>query len=54
MYVTNFWPPTVHIQQNVFEKTLIEVFSSHLYASFGTFCGQIGQLFEAQLEKKQN
>ena len=31
-----------------FEKTLIEVGSSHLYASFGTFCVQIGQFFEAQ------
>ena len=36
------------VQQNIFEKTLIEVGSSHLYASFGTFCVQIGQLFEAQ------
>ena len=32
---------------NYFWKTLIEVGSSHLYASFGTFCVQIGQLFEA-------
>ena len=48
MYWTNFWQPTVHIQQNIFEKTLIEVGSSHLYPSFGTFCVQIGQLFEAQ------
>ena len=29
-----------------FEKTLIEVCSPHLYASSGTFCSQIGQLFE--------
>ena len=28
----------VHLQQNVFEIVLIEVCSSHLYASFGTFC----------------
>ena len=28
-----------------FEKNHIEVGSSHLYASFGTFCVQIGQLF---------
>ena len=31
-----------------FEKTLLEVSSLHRYASFGTFCVQIGQLFEAQ------
>ena len=31
-----------------FEKTLIEVGSSYLYPSFGTFCVQIGTLFEAQ------
>ena len=31
-----------------FEKTLIEICSPHLYASFGTFCVQIGQLFEPQ------
>ena len=43
----NFLQPTVHVQQNVFEKTLIEDVSSHLYASFGTFFFQIGQLFEA-------
>ena len=28
--------------------TLIEACSPHLYPSFGTFCVQIGQLFEAQ------
>ena len=30
------------------KKTLIEVGSSNLYASFGTFCVRIGHLFEAQ------
>ena len=30
------------------KKTLREVSNSHLYASFGTFCVQIGQLSEAQ------
>ena len=35
-------------KKNIFEKTFIEVGSSHLYASFVTFCVQIGQLFEAQ------
>ena len=30
------------------KKTLIEDGSSHIYASFGTRCVQIGQLFEAQ------
>ena len=39
---------TVHAPQNIFEKTLIEVGSSHIYTSFGTFCVQIGQLLEAQ------
>ena len=29
-------------------KQSLEVCSSHLYASFGTFCVQIGQLFRAQ------
>ena len=36
----------------IFEKTLIEVGSSNLYASFNTFCVQIGQLFEAQWDFK--
>ena len=31
-----------------FWKTLIEVCGPHLHASFGTFCFQIGQLFESQ------
>ena len=48
MYWTNSWQPTVHVQQTIFEKSLIEVGSSHLYASFGTFCVQIGRLLEAQ------
>ena len=48
MYWTNFWQPTVHVQQNIFEKTLIKIGSSHLYASFGTFCVQIGQFLESQ------
>ena len=38
MYWTNFWQPTVRVQQNIFEKTFIKVGSSHLYASFDTFC----------------
>ena len=52
MYWTNFWQPTVHVQQNICEKTLIEVGRAHLYASFGTFCVQIGQLFESQWDFK--
>ena len=48
MYWTNSCQPTVRIQQNIFEQTLIEVGNLHLYASFGTFCVQIGQLFESQ------
>ena len=43
MYWTN-----VHVQQNVFWISLIEVSSPHFYASFGTFCVQIGQLLGAQ------
>ena len=42
-----FWQPIIHVQE-IFEKTLlIEVGSSHLFASFGTFWVQIGQLVEA-------
>ena len=52
MYWTNLWQPYVHVQQNIFEKTLILVGSSHLYASFGTFYVQISQLFEAQWDFK--
>ena len=43
MYWPNFWQPTNDVQQNIFEKSLIEVCSTHLYASFDTFCVQIGQ-----------
>ena len=32
----------------ILKKSLIEVCSSHLHASFGTFCVQIGQFFEAR------
>ena len=48
MYWTNFWQTTVHVQQNIFEKSLTEVGSPHIYASIGTFCTQIGQLFAPQ------
>ena len=48
MYWPNFRLPTVHKQQSIFEKTLTEVYRSHLHASFSTFCVQIGQLLEAQ------
>ena len=34
------------------KKTLVEVGSSHLYVSFGTFCVHIGHLVEAQYEFK--
>ena len=47
-YVMNEFVTVMYIQQNVFEKTLIEVCILHLYASFGSFCVQIGQLFETQ------
>ena len=42
MYLNNFFQPTVCLQQQNFENTLVEVDSLHLYASFGTFCIQIG------------
>ena len=48
MYWTNFRQPTAHIQKNIFGKTCIEVFSPHLYASFGTFYVKICPLFEVQ------
>ena len=47
MYWTNFWQPTIYVQQNIFDKSLLKLCSIHLYASFGTFCVQIGQSFEA-------
>ena len=47
MWWPNFWLPTVLKQQSIFLNTLIEVYSSHLHASFGTFCVQIGRLFKA-------
>ena len=37
MYRTNFRQPTAHVQQHIFGKTPIEVWSPHLYASFGIF-----------------
>ena len=40
---TNFRQPTVHVQQNIFDITVLEVCSTHLNVSFGTFCFQIGQ-----------
>ena len=51
-YVLNKFLTAVHVQQNIFEKTLIEVGSSLLYASFGIFWVQIGQLVEAQWDFK--
>ena len=54
MYVLNeFLTADRSCTTNIFEKTFIEVGSSHLYASFGTFFVQIGQLFKVQrvLEK---
>ena len=48
MYWTIFWQPTVRVQQNIFEQSVLKFGSSHLYSSFGTFCVQIVQLFEAQ------
>ena len=52
MYSTERIQPTVHVQQNIFEKNLIEFGSPHLYASFGSFFVQIGQLVEPQWDFK--
>ena len=43
MHWTNYW------QQNIFEKNLIDVGSTYLYGSFGTFCAQMIQICAAQL-----
>ena len=40
LYWTNFWQPTVHAQQNIFEKTPIEICSTLLYASFAPFASK--------------
>ena len=48
MCSTNFCQPIVRVQKNTLEQTLIEVGWLNLYASFGTFYVQIGQLFESQ------
>ena len=50
MYWTNFRQPNAHVQQNIFGKTLIEVRSPHLYASFGTFYAKIGRRFRNSSE----
>ena len=48
-YVLNqFMTADRSFKQRIFEKYLTEDGSSHFYASFVTFCVQIGQLFEAQ------
>ena len=44
----------MYCKTKYFWKTLIEVFSPHLYASFGTFYVQIGQSFAAQWVFKQS
>ena len=48
MYWVNFWQPSIHVQQKAFEKTLIEVYIPYLYASIGTFCAKIDEVFEAE------
>ena len=42
LYYTNFWQLIVLVQQNIFEKNLVEVCGPHLYPSLGTSCVQIG------------
>ena len=48
MYWMNFWQPTVHVEIIFLKNTLTEVYSLHLYASFGTIYAKIDQLFEAE------
>ena len=48
-YVLNeILPAHKSCKENIFEQILIKYGSLSLYASFGTFCVQIGQLFESQ------
>ena len=54
-YILNkFLTATIDVQQNIFEKNHVEVGSSHLYTSFGTFCVEIGQFFEGQCSETLN
>ena len=48
VYWRNFCQLTVGVQQNIFEQTLIEIGSLNLYTFIGTFCVQVGWLFESQ------
>ena len=50
MHVLNELLTADRVKQNIFEKTLIEAYIPSLYASFGTFCVEIGQLFEVCLK----
>ena len=48
-YVLNEFLSRPFIYNKIFlKKAILEVGSSHLYASFGTFCIQIGQLLKTQ------
>ena len=50
-YILNeriFYNPPFMYHKVFLKKTLIDVHSPHLYASCGTFCVQIGQLFATQ------
>ena len=44
----------IHLQKYIFGKTLIEVFIPNLYASFGPYCVQIGQVFTTQWDLKHS
>ena len=46
--IKKFLTAHFQVQQNIYDKTAIEVCRPYLYASFGTFCTQISQLFESQ------
>ena len=48
-YWTNFPQPKLRVQQSISEKTVLQVCTSYIHASFGTFCVRIGKLFEAQV-----
>ena len=45
MYWPNFLQPTVLVQQNILEKTLIEAFTPHLYAYLVPFASKLVSFF---------
>ena len=48
MYKTIFWQASAHVKRSILGKLLTKIFSPELYASFGTFWVQIGQVLDLQ------